>query len=1171
MALPTQQHRSVSIGTPLGPDVLLLKSMSGVEQLGRLFQFNLMLLSTDWSIKFDDIVGKNVTIRLETSTGEGTRYFNGFINRFRQESIDAEICSYSATMVPWLWFLTRVSDCRIFQEKAVPEIIKQVLQDYGFSDIKLSLTRSYRTWDYCVQYRETAFNFISRLMEQEGIYYFFEHENGKHTLVLADGVSAHKPCPGYESIDYRPQSTGIVSGEYITDWNIEKQVLSGAFVHRDFDFKKPQNVMESASMIAREHAMADFEIYDYPGEYVEPGEGDGYAKVRMEELQAGHELVRGATEARGFYAGGTFALARYPREDQNREYLLLSVQHQIVSDTFGSGSGGGAPLYSCDFRVMPKENIFRTTRSTPKPQIAGPQTAMVTGPSGEEIYTDEHGRVKVQFHWDRDGQYDEGSSCWVRVSQGWAGKQWGAIYLPRIGQEVIVEFLEGDPDRPIITGRVYNGVAKPPYDLPAEKTKSTLKSNSSKGGQGFNEIRFEDKKDDEQIFVHAEKDVDFRTKHDYRDTTLGHRDIRIGSEDGPDGKRGHQYTWVLEDVDTIYEANHHELIKKDEHRIVKGDVNEKFEKSQKTFVTKGIDINSQYLIVETKDKISHKSTQIMLQGSSGVHIKGQQINLEGTSISLKSGGNFVCVNPGGVQIKGNMVLINSGGSPMSAQSAASTTAPNMVEPEEAVEADDDKSGDPTKANKQEKVKRDEASPDSTEVDGYSSIPDKASKLVDVVSNKAPEYTAPMTEEEKEALAKKVQAPTQPKPKEPCCIRTLRVHDSESKGDRKPGPNHILQIVPEPPESKDFKRKFGLITLVGTMKWGGDDELIAKVTAKVGEGEKKETALSEGRSPPPDSEWKAGGEYKHPISSWDNNKLWTYIPGASIRADGKTYYAWGRTCKHSSHKYTIEVFPNQQYKAELELKSLEEGFKLFNKTADYFNKLVGGLCNVVLIPPAGTFSMEWGWREDKDWRAYYLIAIEADLKPIIGVKAEMKATFTQLAATSIGIPPALSKFAKKFTLADLYLKFEASVQVKVKGQKRYQLYSRGDTLSMEEAIQLGVEASGLLEGAVEVGSDLIKAAGFCKAKAGAKAEVKFVAEGALYVRASGSKSGVEINYSAELKPVELTVFVETSAFTLLGFKLIGEKSFEKPVWTISKGKKFIPSDEDDGKVILIQND
>ena len=529
---PTQEYREIGIDTPLGPDVFLLTSMSGTEELGRPFEYQLELASEDDQIKAEDIVGQDVTIRLDLS-GNKSRYFNGFISRFTQIMPFGGLARYRATMVPWLWFLTRTADCRIFQNMKVPDIIKQVFRGRGFTDFEdaISDPKSYRTWEYCVQYRETDFNFVSRLMEQEGIYYFFKHEEGKHSLILADSASAHEPYSDFEELEYYPAEKGTKTEECVSDWVVETRLQPGSYALNDFDFKNPMNKLLARAIANRNDAMADFEIYDYPGEYIESNDGEDYARKRIEELQAQYEVVTAGSDARGICTGYIFTLTDHPRYDQNQEYLITSANYNIDAGEFYSGGGGGGEcVYSCSFTAIAAKQPFRAARITPKPSIPGPQTAMVVGPSGEEIYPDEYGRVKVQFHWDRQGKVDENSSCWIRVAQVWASNHWCAMYIPRIGQEVIVEFLEGDPDRPIITGRVYNGQAMPPYELPSEKTKSTIKSNSSKGGGGFNEVRFEDKKGNEQIFIHAEKNEDIVVKNNKTESVGSNETINIGND-----------------------------------------------------------------------------------------------------------------------------------------------------------------------------------------------------------------------------------------------------------------------------------------------------------------------------------------------------------------------------------------------------------------------------------------------------------------------------------------------------------------------------------------------------------------------------------------------------------------------------------------------------------------
>ncbi len=527
----SQQHRKVAVRSSLGDDVLLFKSMNGTERLSRLFQYNIALVSKEQGINFAEIVGQKMTVRLELPDDK-TRYFNGYVSRFVQTRAEGDLAEYQATIVPWLWLLTRTADCRIFQKKTVPEIIKKVFEDAGFAVLGDSLSGDYRTWEYCVQYRETDFNFVSRLMEQEGIYYFFEHADGKHTLVLADSLSAHKTFPGYKEIPYRPAgSTSPI--EHIGGWTLEQAIQPGVYALNDYDFEKPKKDLLAKSVVQRDHAVADFEIFDYPGEYTENADGDSYAKVRIQELQASHEIVSSESDAQGICCGYTFKVTDHTREDQEREYLVMSTTIHVKSDLYHSAAGGGGgPFFQCQFSAMDSSQPFRPPRVTPKPVIQGPQTAVVVGKDGEEIWTEKHGRVKLQFHWDRYGKSDEESSCWIRVSQPWAGANWGGVFLPRIGQEVIVEFLEGDPDRPIITGRVYNGDNMHPYALPDNQTQSGFKSRSSKDGTGdnFNEIRFEDKKGEEQVYIHAEKNEDIVVEND-KTEDVGHDEtITIGND-----------------------------------------------------------------------------------------------------------------------------------------------------------------------------------------------------------------------------------------------------------------------------------------------------------------------------------------------------------------------------------------------------------------------------------------------------------------------------------------------------------------------------------------------------------------------------------------------------------------------------------------------------------------
>jgi type VI secretion system secreted protein VgrG len=508
--------RVMEIVTPLDADVLLFHGMSAREEMSRPFEYQLDLLSKKHDIKLDDILGKNVTIKLGLPDDK-TRYFNGYVTRFAQGGMYGRYYRYLATVRPWLWFLTRTADCRIFQDMKVPDIIKAVFADHPSADFKLELTGAYRKWTYCVQYRETDFNFVSRLMEQEGIGYYFRHTDGHDTLVLTDSTGKHTPIAGYEKLSYiAPMQHVKPDTEHVHGWDFEREIQPGVYVHDDYDLERPSVELKTFKLLPREYTPSDYEVYDYPGAYIDKSDGEQYAAVRINEMGTQFETAHGATNARGLTVGASFNLEHHKREDQNREYLIVGASYDLSFENYESLPEAGGTTYQCAFVAMPTSQQFRPKRITPKPFVQGPQTAVVVGPGGEEIYTDKYGRVKVQFHWDRRGKKDENSSCWIRVSSPWAGKAWGGISTPRITQEVIVDFLEGDPDQPIITGRVYNAEQMPPYDLPANKTQSGMKSRSSKGGgpANFNEIRMEDKMGSEQLFIHAEKNQDIEVEND---------------------------------------------------------------------------------------------------------------------------------------------------------------------------------------------------------------------------------------------------------------------------------------------------------------------------------------------------------------------------------------------------------------------------------------------------------------------------------------------------------------------------------------------------------------------------------------------------------------------------------------------------------------------------------
>ncbi|HHN77115.1 MAG TPA: type VI secretion system tip protein VgrG [Phycisphaerales bacterium] len=631
----SQTQRQFAVASPLGDDVLLFRKMAYKESLGRPFDMQLDVLSDDPAIDADKLLGQNITVRCELPNLEGqSRYFNGLVASFQHAGVEEGMSIYRLRVVPWLWFLTRSSDCRIFQEKNAPDIIKQVFRDLGFSDFRQTLSEDYRLWDYCVQYRETAFNFVSRLMEQEGIYYYFEHENGRHTLVLIDDAPAHDPFPQYEKIRFRPFDEVLKDSELIHEFAISKSVQPGSFAQTDYDFTNPKKALETRSSADRSHGLASFEMFDYPGEYVEASEGNRYASVRLNEHQSRYEIGTGLGDCRGIAVGRTFELIEHPIEAMNTEYLVTSVQIVAESDAFGSSGRPHArgDSMSTSFTVIPAKQQFRPARITPLPFVRGPQTAVVVGPDGEEIHTDEHGRVKVMFHWDRAARARETDSCWIRVAQEFAGKKWGSMQIPRVGHEVIVSFLEGDPDRPIITGRVYNGDNKPPYPPTQFGTVTTWKTNSSKGGGGFNELRFEDKKGEEQVFLHAQKNLDIRVGNDRFENIGNDRHLVVEND---------KFEHVKNDRNEIVEGNHTEKIEGDRDLTVEGkqsvsidgtlsvkvkkDVAEEFDKNHSEVTKEDLFLKAKNICIEAEENLT------LMVGESWIAIEKDGVKVSSTS------------------------------------------------------------------------------------------------------------------------------------------------------------------------------------------------------------------------------------------------------------------------------------------------------------------------------------------------------------------------------------------------------------------------------------------------------------------------------------------------------------------------------------------------------------
>lgn len=461
------------------------------ERISTPYNVDLVLVSED-DADFEGIIGQEAFLKIIGEVED--RYFHGIVTEFAQTGAKGRFLIYEATLAPAMWLLTLEQDCRIFQEKTVQEIIETILEDANIAGdrYEFRLQNEYEPRTYCVQYRESDFDFISRLMEEEGIFYFFEHRQEQHVIVFGDSDVNYMPIPGGSAeLEFFPPDAMVTEPEFITAFSLSRKILSGKVTHTDYNFEKPSLDLNKEEE-ADQHAT--LERYDYPGKYSEPGPGKKRAEVRLQESMAYLKQGRGTGVCPRFGTCLTFSLAGHSSDAFNAEYLLVDVVHdgyqpQVLEEFADSGASFH---YLNSFMCIPKDVTFRPERRTPKARVEGVQTAIVVGPPGEEIYPDAHGRVKVQFHWDREGQNDENSSCWIRVSQLWAGVEWGAMHIPRIGQEVVVSFEEGDPDRPLITGRVYHGTNLPPYPLPDEKTKSTIRSETSLGGGSHNELMFED-------------------------------------------------------------------------------------------------------------------------------------------------------------------------------------------------------------------------------------------------------------------------------------------------------------------------------------------------------------------------------------------------------------------------------------------------------------------------------------------------------------------------------------------------------------------------------------------------------------------------------------------------------------------------------------------------------
>ncbi len=651
--------RFCELSTPLGAD-LEFSSMRVSERLSRLFEIDVEAVSIKDDLDPKKVLGHRANIKVDHGDGV-VRHFDGFVTQFANGGSIGRRFVYRLQVRPALWFLTRTTDCRVFQNLSVPQVLDKILLEGRNRNITLAKrlldASKYKAWEYCVQYRETDFAFASRLMEQEGIYYFFEHTASGHTLVLTDDKSKHTPIPAPDTFDFVPGSRDQVhKKDVVTEWRQIQEVQPAMFTLKDYDWLKPasQQMVTRSPENVHEHgqASAKYEIFDYPGDFDPVGgqalaQGDPYVAARAEELASNAIIIRGDGLLRTFHVGRRFKLANHTRRDQNGEYLIVGTEYVYQDSALESGTQSGA-RFKCSFTALPQRQQFRAPRVTRRPLIHGLQTAVVTGPSAEEIFTDKYGRIKVQFHWDRRGLKNEESSCFLRVSSLAAGNNWGFISIPRIGQEVLVSFLEGDPDRPVVTGVVYNANNMPPWALPDNKTQWGMLSRSTKDGTAAtaNALRFEDKKGAEQVWLHAEKNQLIEVENDEVHTVGHDRSKTIGNDEITHVKRDRT-----------------ETVDRNETITVKGDRTEKVEKNEKIDITgdRTETVGGKETVTITgKRTLSVKNAEAIDVSTTSDSKIGTAYSLTaGTEIKLTTGAASITMKVDGtIEIKGVQIKIN---------------------------------------------------------------------------------------------------------------------------------------------------------------------------------------------------------------------------------------------------------------------------------------------------------------------------------------------------------------------------------------------------------------------------------------------------------------------------------------------------------------------------------